>query len=934
MTTYPGARWWKFDFHTHTPASSDYGKGQNQETLRRITPEEWLLDYMRAGIDCVAVTDHNSGEWIDKLKAALSKLETEKPADFRLLYLSPGVEITANSGVHVLAIFDPSKTTKDITQLLGAVHYRGTHGESARAADYSVIQVIEEIDRAGASPQLAHVDGANGAFNKVFNGNTLDPILTCGKLFAIEVCDSDALKPELYTQKNLQWAEVLGSDSHHRAGNAGQRFPGSHFTWVKMGSPSIEGLKLALLDPSLDGAPLSVRRSDRYPDEQNKVPERWIEKIEVQNARFMGRGQALTAPLNPWLNAVVGGRGTGKSSLIEFVRLVLQREQQLPAKLSAEFTDFARSPKSRDDKGALMADTVLCLTYRKGVARFRINWTASGGSVIEEQQADESYRVVPGDIRQRFPVRIFSQKQVFAMANELQALLGIIDETSEVAKANWQQKWNEELSRFLSLRAKQRELQVRLKERPTVEGELADLARKLSVFEGAAHAKTLKDFQRRQRQKRGIDETAEELARVQQQLSALSAGLAITNIDRGLFDAADPADAGMLALLDEAARKAGEFAGAVAKLADGAKGFHDTWIERVSRSDWKKHADQARTGYDTLVTQLRGQGVTDPAQYGALVQQRQVLEQKFKSLNELKAQIESLEQQAHASVKRLDEQRTFLTESRRGFLQQSLSNNPHVRIEVQPFGRDVRETERSFRQVIEREDASLTADILSEDQQSGLIAELYRDLPKSAAQSASEIKTRVNALKNRLLDVANGKDESSIGKVFTRHLRQLKPESLDRLQTWFPEDGLAVSYRTGSGQSDFRPIEQGSPGQKTAAVLAFLLSHGTEPMLLDQPEDDLDNHLVYDLIVTQLRDNKQRRQLLVVTHNPNIVVNGDAELVLPMDHKSGQCVFVTPPGPGSLQSLAVREEVCRVMEGGRKAFEQRYRRIMLEGHHV
>ena len=69
---WPGARWWKFDFHTHTPASVDYGKGPNQCQLRQITPKEWLLGFMRAGVDCVAVTDHNTGEWIDPLKEALS----------------------------------------------------------------------------------------------------------------------------------------------------------------------------------------------------------------------------------------------------------------------------------------------------------------------------------------------------------------------------------------------------------------------------------------------------------------------------------------------------------------------------------------------------------------------------------------------------------------------------------------------------------------------------------------------------------------------------------------------------------------------------------------------------------------------------------------------------------------------------------------------
>jgi predicted ATPase len=107
-------------------------------------------------------------------------------------------------------------------------------------------------------------------------------------------------------------------------------------------------------------------------------------------------------------------------------------------------------------------------------------------------------------------------------------------------------------------------------------------------------------------------------------------------------------------------------------------------------------------------------------------------------------------------------------------------------------------------------------------------------------------------------------------------------------------------------------------------MLAFLLAYGDEPLVLDQPEDDLDNHLIYELVVRQIRDNKLRRQLIIVTHNPNIVVNGDAELVHALDFARGQCRVVHS---GCLQEREVREEVCRVMEGGREAFERRYLRI-------
>ena len=107
-------------------------------------------------------------------------------------------------------------------------------------------------------------------------------------------------------------------------------------------------------------------------------------------------------------------------------------------------------------------------------------------------------------------------------------------------------------------------------------------------------------------------------------------------------------------------------------------------------------------------------------------------------------------------------------------------------------------------------------------------------------------------------------------------------------------------------------------------MLAFLLAHGEEPLILDQPEDDLDNQLIYDLVVQQMRENKLRRQIIAVTHNPNIVVNGDAEMLQVWEFGQGQC-FVAQSG--SLQEKAMRDKVCQVMEGGREAFERRFRRL-------
>ena len=117
-----------------------------------------------------------------------------------------------------------------------------------------------------------------------------------------------------------------------------------------------------------------------------------------------------------------------------------------------------------------------------------------------------------------------------------------------------------------------------------------------------------------------------------------------------------------------------------------------------------------------------------------------------------------------------------------------------------------------------------------------------------------------------------------------------------------------------------KPLESGSPGEKAAALLAFILSYGDEPLLLDQPEDDLDNKLISDLIVRQLRETKSKRQVIVVTHNANIVINGDAEMVFPLHVVRTE---TRVRHAANIQEKKVRDAICNILEGGEKAFEKR-----------
>jgi len=917
-----GARWWKVDFHAHSAASDDYGKGPSQAALKRRSPREWLLDYMRAGIDCVAITDHNSGAWIDGLKCALAELDRERPEGHRPLVLFPGVEISANGGVHVLAVFDPEKTTSDIDSLLGAIGFRGAKGSSEDCSERAFPEVVAEIGRAGGLAIPAHVDGQNGLFTR-FKGATLRQALESDAIAAMELVDPGFRKPSAYSELKVGWSEVLGSDSHHPGGNPGQQYAGSRFTWIKMGPPSLEGLRLALLD-----GPLSVRRSDETSEDPNSHASLVLESIEVAQARYMGRARPFTVVLNPWLNAVIGGRGTGKSTLVEFLRLALRREKEVPTALQDDFRKYWTVYLTRDEEGLLTEDTRIVVTYRKDSTRYRVQWSQRGDlEPIEMEAAENVWRADHGDVAQRFPIRIYSQKQIFEMARAPLALLRIVDEAAEVDRRGWDDRWREEETRFLSLRAKAREIEGSLGDEPRLRGELEDITRKLAVFEQAGHASILREYQQRLRQQRAVEEWEKSWAGSGQRVRDLASDIVPADLDASLFAADSPGDREILEKARLPVGRLEELRGRLGDLARELDRVLAEWTRERDASTWKGAVRAAVTEYDSLRKTLAAQGVADPSTYGELVQRRQAAEGRLRDLEARRRQLDTIRRNADAELSRLGELRRELTTRRTTFLTRVLAANPYVRISVVPYwAREVVEAE--FRRILQREGGGFEKDIGQVDGE-GLLGDLYGGQPAAAG----EMEQRLGVLRDKIRRIAGGKHLAVELRDlrFASHVTKLPPEAFDRLDLWFPEDSLRVEYSTTADGTGFRPIQEGSPGQKTAALLAFLLSYGEEPIVLDQPEEDLDNHLIYDLIVKQLREIKWRRQTIVVTHNANIVVNGDAELVVALDARAGE---TSQESVGSLQERVVRDTICGVLEGGREAFERRYRRIALEPGYV
>jgi len=897
---------------------------------------------MRAGIDCVAVTDHNSGEWIDRLKTAHKELEANSCSHYRPLWLFPGVEITANDGTHILAIMDPCKSSADIENLIGSVGFHGNRGASDTTAKHSVIEVVEAIDEMGAVAIPAHADQERGIWR--LSGNTLKTLLQSDKIFAIEILGTAEKPgkhstPARYDELGVRWAEVLGSDCHHPYSDSPSNSIGTRFTWVKMAKPCLEGLRLALLD----GNDYSIRRSQPSDSfDPLKLPDHHLQELQISDARFMGQGEAANIVFNPWLNAIIGGRGTGKSTIIHALRIVTRRSSELQ-KFDANslakrtFERFDQVPKHRSDEGGLLDNTKLSLITVRESIRYRVNWsqestTAAGEAdpapTVEEMasgdwEASKVQEVTPG----RFPLRIFSQSQLAELSDgNQQALLQIIDEAAGAAV--YQSRLEQAVTAFLQTRGRIRDLEQQLKRRVDTQVSMTDTERKLQSFAESGHAKVLNTYRQRSRQRQELDRHFEVADRAVNLIENTAEGLRTEDLDKQAFAEVSPENSNAISFINSIAAAIATAADELKQTAAKLRTKVETERSSLARSQWQSAFSQAVAAHQELVEKLSTGGISDPGEYGRLVQERSRLEGELTELDSQAEERVRLIERSEQELEKIFLARCAVSEARRDFLHQVLENNDFVSMELRDFGdsNSLEAIERSLRSILGAEDR-FDNDILNieDERRHGIVVDLVDGLPRNTIDRQQTFKQRIDNLRRRFTEACAG--HGDFGGHFNKFLErqyQKAPELLDKLLTWSPDDALSVKYKRSGNKSEFLPIEQASAGQRAAAMLAFILAYGEEPLVLDQPEDDLDNQLIYDLVVRQICQNKLRRQIITVTHNPNIVVNGDAEMVHALNFVNGQCGIVES---GSLQDIEIRNEICRVMEGGREAFESRYRRI-------
>src|SRR5690554_3777012 len=143
-------------------------------------------------------------------------------------------------------------------------------------------------------------------------------------------------------------------------------------------------------------------------------------------------------------------------------------------------------------------------------------------------------------------------------------------------------------------------------------------------------------------------------------------------------------------------------------------------------------------------------------------------------------------------------------------------------------------------------------------------------------------------------------------------IRQYMLDNESELCLYRVPDNIRILYNN-------KPLEQLSLGERSSSLLMLLLKTDNNPLIMDQPEDDLDNQMIYEGLVKELLSLKSKRQIIFATHNSNIPVLGDCEQGIVCENKEERIIVKT----GSIDTGFFQDSIVKIMEGGRDAFARR-----------
>lgn len=822
-----------------------------------------LLDTCQEmGISMIAVTDH----WCVDSAAGLIAA-----AEDRGIVALPGFEANSSEGIHILVIFEAGTPIAAIDAAIGRCG--ATPGCNNGTTGEPFAKIMEHMTAAGALPVPAHVNVEPAGLLTTRSGQPLAMMILHEDLHAIGVSPNAKLAKD-------QEAVVNGSGIFERVhplavihaddvmGPRQLRQPGAS-TWFKVSSCSLESLKLAVRTPetrvSLD-------------DPQSK-PQPRIKSVSWVGGYFDG----VTVPISSDLTALIGGRGAGKSTVIESIRYALEIQP-----ISAQ---MVRDHKAIVDQ-VLNVGTVVRVEVESvapTLQSYTIQREVPHPPVVLDSAGIRT-NLAPADVIGA--VEVFGQHELAELSGDSDSIAKLIRRFNgsvgeDPALEDVRKRLRENREELRKAEEAKVELEEELAQADRLEEQLdrykeTDVPGKLrgheqitldqAVFsEGTsriAAARTLLDQYRKSASLRNLDAVIDNIDGTPQMERLSRVKTTLEGLRRVLEELGDQAAAAIDAAQAEI---------------------------QAAQADWEAATSVEREGYGEVLRSLADEGL-DPGKYIAAK----------KRLASIKAAAPRLD--ANAKVIR------ELLEARSGMLDELRA---HEMDATERLHEAIRSANNAAGGVVvvkplPAKDRSHVVDLIKarvSGQRTQIVAAIQE--PTFSPQALAEaIRAGTEELAKLGIRGAQASNLLGVGEELARELEELTLSL-----------GVEVLLMI-DGLQGLRSLDQLSKGQRATALLLLLLSASDAPLIIDQPEDDLDNNFIYKGVVRHLRELKGKRQIIASTHNANVPVLGDAELIVVLEN-DGDHGRPSDSGVGSLDDRTIRSLAENILEGGPAAFNAR-----------
>lgn len=880
VPTNSGLSYRKLDLHVHTPASKCFSD-------KKVTPSDLVNQALKEKLDAIAITDHNSGSWIDRVK------EEAKGK----LVVFPGVEISSTGGekgvVHIIALLDISCSTKDIENLLGDLKIQADkYGAEEAFTVLSPSQVIDTITTHKGLAILAHSNSTHGVMSDM-KGNPRTDIINNINLSAVEVTQSDFLNEDRKAKKIRVCDLLSGSNPSYNkvaiyqaSDNLEPNGEGhcvhtmaSIFTYFKLDEITLEGLRQCFCDPDV-----RIKLAGDFLIKQcPSITSMSVSRGFLNNQRIC---------FHQGLNSIVGGKGSGKSLIVEFLRFCLNQSSLI--KNIAEDAN-EKLLKRLEPFGKITIE----LSLPSGDT-YQVTRTYDKASNTIECTNLKDGTVYQGDIPTLFPILAYSQNEVIKIAEDENSQLNLIDTFIDSSQ------YFDEIHKITTdLVQSDKEMAKSIKaaaDVAAIQKELSTVLERIKIIDASLNNALFAEIKSYEKKKVAFDK--------QIGFHNLLCSKTDLIINEAKISFVSP-------LIEEELKDDQDLLAGKKSSEESIKLFVD------SLNDLKEKINQKRK---SLETQLN----TWLPKY----------QEKRKQYEEMLAQTGSNQGKLEIERTRLGSKKTELEGELASHLVQLeklgkiKADRAALITKLYKVKKDHFELRKNkYDDLTGQSKGRLQLTISYASNKEKFKGELAGLLKGSGIRKEVSEKISRNLMPSEFIDLLVENDITSLsskGEIDEVNAKKIidtlnSKEALDDVfvisHSCFPEDVPSIEFK--KEDDNYYPLSELSVGQKCSALLIIALSEGVRPIIVDQPEDSLDISSVFEDIVSKLRDCKEKRQFILTTHNSSVGVASDSDnfIVLRSNATQGSIRCI-----GAIDRVGVKKEIIDHLEGGPEPYNLRNRK--------